>query len=179
LNETREYVDQLSKEIRTMSYLLHPPLLDESGLPVALRWYAEGLAERSGMKISVNIPDNLGRFGRDMELMMFRLVQECLTNIHRHSGSQTADITMWSNSREVGLDVRDQGKGIPAERLASIQAQGGGVGIRGMRERIHAFHGVMEIESNTGGTRISFRIPIHKPGSSPTQTASAAVQLSA
>ena len=89
LNETQEYVDQLSKEIRTMSYLLHPPLLDESGLPVALRWYAEGLAERSGMKISVNIPDNLGRFGRDMELMMFRLVQECLTNIHRHSGSKT------------------------------------------------------------------------------------------
>jgi PAS domain S-box-containing protein len=178
LNETQEYVDQLSKEIRTMSYLLHPPLLDESGLPVALRWYAEGLSERSGMKISVNIPDNLGRFGRDMELMMFRLVQECLTNIHRHSGSQTADITMWSNSREVGLDVRDHGKGIPPERLASIQAQGGGVGIRGMRERIHPFHGVMEIESNTGGTRISFRIPIQKPGSSPSQTASAAMQVS-
>ena len=179
LNETQEYVDQLSKEIRTMSYLLHPPLLDESGLPVALRWYAEGLAERSGMSISVNIPDNLGRFGRDMELMMFRLVQECLTNIHRHSGSKTAEIAVWSNSREVGLDVRDHGKGIPPERLASIQAQGGGVGIRGMRERIHPFHGVMEIESNSTGTTISFRIPIHKPGTSPRQTASPTVQASA
>ena len=163
-----------------MSYLLHPPLLDESGLPVALRWYAEGLAERSGMKISVNIPDNLGRFGRDMELMMFRLVQECLTNIHRHSGSKTADINVWSNKREVGLDVRDQGKGIPPERLASIQAQGGGVGIRGMRERIHPFHGAMEIESNNSGTRIAFRIPIQKPGTSPqSQSASRAVQVSA
>ena len=180
LNETQEYVDQLSKEIRTMSYLLHPPLLDESGLPVALRWYAEGLAERSGMKISVNIPDNLGRFGRDMELMMFRLVQECLTNIHRHSGSKTADINVWSNNREVGLDVRDQGRGIPPERLASIQAQGGGVGIRGMRERIHPFHGAMEIESNNSGTRIAFRIPIQKPGTSPqSQSASRAVQVSA
>ncbi len=114
-----------------------------------------------------------------MELMMFRLVQECLTNIHRHSGSKTADITMWSNSREVGLDVRDQGKGIPAERLTSVQAQGGGVGIRGMRERIHPFHGVMEIESNSSGTRISFRIPIQKPETSPSQTASQTVPVSA
>jgi signal transduction histidine kinase len=135
-------------------------LLDESGLPVALHWYAEGLAERSGLKISVNIPGDLGRFGRDMELTMFRLVQECLTNIHRHSGSKTADITMWTDDRVVGLDIRDQGKGIPPERLASIQAQGGGVGIRGMRERIHPFQGTMEIESNNSGTRISFRLPI-------------------
>ena len=162
LNETQQFVDQLSKEIRTMSYLLHPPLLDESGLPVALHWYAEGLAERSGLKISVNIPEDLGRFGRDMELTMFRLVQECLTNIHRHSGSKTAEITMWTDDRVVGLDIRDQGKGIPPERLASIQAQGGGVGIRGMRERIHPFQGTMEIESNNSGTRISFRIPIQK-----------------
>ncbi|HST12039.1 MAG TPA: response regulator [Terriglobales bacterium] len=160
LNETRQFVDQLSKEIRTMSYLLHPPLLDESGLPIALRWYAEGLAERSGLQISVNIPEDLGRFGRDMELMMFRLVQECLTNIHRHSGSKTADITVWSDDRVVGLDIQDRGKGIPPDRLASIQAQGGGVGIRGMRERIHPFQGTMEIESNASGTKTSFRIPL-------------------
>jgi signal transduction histidine kinase len=160
LQEMQQLVDQLSKEIRTMSYLLHPPLLDESGLPVALRWYAEGLAERSGLKISVHVPDDLGRFGRDMELTIFRLVQECLTNIHRHSGSKMADINVWADGEELGLDIRDQGKGIPPERLASIQAQGGGVGIRGMRERIHPFQGRMEIESNNSGTRISFRIPI-------------------
>ncbi len=160
LQETQQLVDQLSKEIRTMSYLLHPPLLDESGLPVALHWYAEGLAERSGLKISVNVPEDLGRFGRDMELTIFRLVQECLTNIHRHSGSKTADISVWADDRELGLEIRDQGRGIPPERLASIQAQGGGVGIRGMRERIHPFQGTMEIESNDSGTRISFRIPV-------------------
>jgi PAS domain S-box-containing protein len=179
LAETQQYVDQLSKEIRTTSYLLHPPLLDESGLPVALRWYAGGLEERSGMKISVTIPDNLGRFGHEMELMMFRLVQECLTNIHRHSGSKTAEITMRRDGHEICLDIRDHGKGIPPERLSSIQAQGGGVGIRGMRERIHPFHGSMEIESNAGGTRISFRIPIRKTESSIGQTASQTVQISA
>jgi len=178
LNETQQFVDQLSKEIRTMSYLLHPPLLDESGLPVALHWYAEGLAERSGLKISVNIPEDLGRFGRDMELTMFRLVQECLTNIHRHSGSKTADITMWADDRVVGLDIRDQGKGIPPEKLASIHAQGGGVGIRGMRERIHPFQGTMEIESNDSGTRISFRIPIQK-AARPEEGAAQPLQVSA
>jgi len=179
LNETQQYVDQLSQEIRTMSYLLHPPLLDESGLPVALRWYAEGLEERNGMKVVVNIPDDLGRFGHEMELMMFRLVQECLTNIHRHSGSKTAEITMWRDDGDVCLDIRDQGKGIPPERLASIQAQGGGVGIRGMRERIHPFHGSMEIESSASGTRISFRLPVSKAESPVSWNAMRGVQVPA
>jgi signal transduction histidine kinase len=168
LKETDQFVRQLSQEIRTMSYLLHPPLLDESGLPVALRWYAQGLAERSGLTIDVNIPDDLGRFPRQMELMMFRLVQECLTNIHRHSGSKTAEITVCREDEEVFLEVQDQGKGIPADRLASIQSQGGGVGIRGMRERIRRFQGRMDIGSNDSGTRITFRFPVRSltPGSS-------------
>ncbi len=159
LNDTQQFVQQLSQEIRTMSYLLHPPLLDESGLPVALRWYAQGLAERSGVRIEVNIPEDLGRFPHEMELMMFRLVQECLTNIHRHSESETADITVWREDESVFLEVQDEGKGIPPERLASIQSQGGGVGIRGMRERIRRFRGNMEINSNDSGTRITFRFP--------------------
>lgn len=167
LNETQQFVHQLSQEIRTMSYLLHPPLLDESGLPVALQWYVQGLVERSGLNINVNIPDDLGRFSREMELVMFRLVQECLTNIHRHSESETAEITVWREDSHVCLEVQDEGKGIPPERLASIQAQGGGVGIRGMRERIRHFRGIMEIESNPSGTRISFRFPI--PHSSSTE----------
>ncbi|MGC2197282.1 MAG: response regulator [Terriglobales bacterium] len=160
LNETQEFVQQLSQEIRTMSYLLHPPLLDESGLPVALRWYAQGLAERSGMSITVEIPEDLGRFAHEMELMMFRLVQECLTNIHRHSGSKTADISVWRDGDYVCLEVQDEGKGIPRERLASIQSQGGGVGIRGMRERMHRFQGTMNIASSDSGTCISFRFPV-------------------
>jgi two-component system, NarL family, sensor kinase len=98
---------------------------------------------------------------------MFRLVQECLTNIHRHSGSKTAEITVWREDEEVFLEVQDQGKGIPADRLASIQSQGGGVGIRGMRERIRRFKGRMDIGSNDSGTRITFRFPVRNltPGS--------------
>src|SRR5437868_11553271 len=167
LAETQQFVQQLSQEIRTMSYLLHPPLLDESGLPVALRWYAQGLAERSGVDIGVSIPEDLGRFPRQMELMMFRLVQECLTNIHRHSGSETADITVWRDDEEVFLEVQDQGKGNQADRLTSIQSQGAGVGIRGMRERIRRFMGRMDIGSDDSGTRITFRFPVRNltPGS--------------
>ena len=91
---------------------------------------------------------------------MFRLVQECLTNIHRHSGSKTAEITVWREDEEVFLEVQDQGKGIPADRLTSIQSQGGGVGIRGMRERIRRFMGRMDIGSDDSGTRITFRFPV-------------------
>ena len=160
LQETQQFVHQLSQEIRTMSYLLHPPLLDESGLPVALRWYAEGIAERSGVNVIVNIPEDLGRFAREMELMLFRLVQECLTKIHRHSGSKTAEISVWCEDEQVCLDIQDQGKGIPADKLATIRSEGGGVGIRGMRERMRRFQGSMDIKSSATGTLISFRFPI-------------------
>ena len=160
LNETQQFVHQLSQEIRTMSYLLHPPLLDESGLPVALRWYAQGIQERSGVSVTVNIPDDLGRFGREMELMLFRLVQECLTNIHRHSGSKTAEISVWCENEHVCLDVEDQGKGIPTDKLATIRSEGGGVGIRGMRERMRRFQGTMDVKSSDSGTLIAFRFPI-------------------
>lgn len=160
LEETQQFVRQLSQEIRTMSYLLHPPLLDESGLPVALRWYVQGLAERSELAIEVDIPEDLGRFPHEMELMIFRLVQECLTNIHRHSGSKTAEIRVWHAGDSIHLEVQDEGKGIPADRLAEIQAHGAGVGIRGMRERIRRFEGQMEISSDESGTTISFKFPV-------------------
>ena len=90
--DSQQLVQQLSQEIRTMSYLLHPPLLDEAGLSEALRWYIQGLTERSGLEIELDIPEDFGRLPREMELVMFRLVQECLTNIHRHSGSKVAAI---------------------------------------------------------------------------------------
>jgi signal transduction histidine kinase len=131
------------------------------------------------MKVVLNVPDNLGRFGHEMELMMFRLVQECLTNIHRHSGSKTAEIRMWIDGAELRLEVHDQGRGIPPERLAGIQAQGGGVGIRGMRERIHPFHGSMQVESNGNGTLVSFRIPIPKTESAVRQSAPQSVHIPA
>jgi len=161
-DDCQRLVQDLSREIRTTSYLLHPPLLDEIGLPEALRWYIEGLSERSGLDISLNVPGDFGRLPRQMELAMFRLVQECLTNIHRHSGSKTAFIRMARNGETVSLEVQDEGRGIPADKLARIQAQGSGVGIRGMRERVRQFDGTMNIDSNGSGTTISFRFPVSK-----------------
>ncbi len=160
--DSQQLVQQLNQEIRTMSYLLHPPLLDETGLAEAVRWYIQGLSERNGLEIKLNVTENFGRLSREMELVMFRLVQECLTNIHRHSGSKSAVIHMARRADEVSLEVRDQGKGISPERLAEIQAKGSGVGMTGMRERVRQFGGNMTIESNGHGTTISFTLPVAK-----------------
>ncbi len=160
--ESDQLVRQLSQEIRTMSYLLHPPLLDETGLSEALRWYIQGLGERSGLKIVLDLPANFERLPREMELVMFRLVQECLTNIHRHSGSETAVIRIARDSENVLLEVQDKGKGMSAEKLSGIQSRSSGVGIRGMRERVRHFGGKMNIESNKEGTKISFILPLPK-----------------
>ena len=143
-----------------MSYLLHPPLLDEVGLAEALRWYTQGLMERSKLDIKLTILDDFGRLPRDMELVMFRLVQECLTNIHRHSGSKTALITIQRQTDSIALDIKDEGKGMSVTELAEIQSGAAGVGIRGMRERVRQFDGSMNIASDRGGTTISFKIPL-------------------
>ena len=156
--EARELVHQLTSEIRTTSYLLHPPLLDEEGLQAAISWYIRGLIERSGLDITFNISERFGRLPREMELAVFRLVQECLTNIHRHSGSKRALIEISRTSEQILLEVRDEGKGISREKLAEIQSRGAGVGIRGMRERVRQFKGEMTIESSGLGT--SFRVTI-------------------
>ena len=158
--EIEAIVQQLSREIRTTSYLLHPPLLDESGLASALSWYVEGLAERSQIAVTLDVAANLGRLPGDMELAIFRVVQECLTNIHRHSGSKTAVIRVSRIGETVRTEVRDQGKGISPERLLEIQSQGSGVGIRGIRERIRHFHGEMKIESSGSGTSVIVIIPM-------------------
>jgi two-component system, NarL family, sensor kinase len=162
--ETNEMVQQLSKDIRTMSYLLHPPLLDENGLPAALSWYIGGLADRSGLDISFTISEEFGRLPREMELAIFRLVQECLTNIHRHSESKSATIQILREAERVLIEVRDQGKGIPKERLAEIQTKGSGVGIRGMRERLRQFQGEVIIDSPGTGTIVIATIPIASEG---------------
>ena len=158
--ESEQLVQQLSSEIRTMSYLLHPPLLDEIGLAEALRWYIQGLSERSGLVISLTVSKDFGRLSREMELVLFRLVQECLTNIHRHSGSKTAIISVARNDDTATLEIRDEGKGISADKLAQLQSHGSGVGIRGMDERVRQFGGQMTIESNENGTSISFVFPV-------------------
>jgi PAS domain S-box-containing protein len=160
--QIQETVQQLHREIRTTSYLLHPPLLDENGLYSAVSWYLQGLLERSGMEVQLDIAKEFGRLPRDMELVIFRLVQECLTNIHRHSESETASIRIARESNQISLEIRDQGKGMSPERLAEIQAGRSGVGIGGMRERLRQFEGTMKIESDSSGTRIFATIPLPK-----------------
>jgi PAS domain S-box-containing protein len=148
-------VEHLTQELRTTSYLLHPPLLDESGLSSALSWYVQGVTERSGLDIDLQIPENFARPPREMEIVIFRLVQECLTNIHRHSGSKTALIRIERANGKVRMSVQDEGKGMSPEKLAAIQSQGTGVGIRGMRERVRHLGGELTIESNGSGTKVS------------------------
>jgi PAS domain S-box-containing protein len=159
LHDSEDLVRQLSNEIRTMSYLLHPPLLDESGLGGAVRWYAKGLSERGGFEIGLSISPTFGRLPGDMELTLFRIVQECLTNVHRHSGSKTARIYLARNAQAISLQIEDEGVGIAPEKLAGLRMQRSGVGITGMRERVGQFGGVMNIESSERGTKVSVSIP--------------------
>ncbi len=122
-------------------------------------WYVQGLAERSELNIDLKIPENFERLSPEMELVIFRLVQECLTNIHRHSGSKTALIRVVREADKIHVEVQDHGTGMSQERFAEVQSQGTGVGIRGMRERVRQVHGELTIESNALGTRIFATFP--------------------
>lgn len=158
--QIQETVQQLHREIRTTSYLLHPPLLDESGLYSAIRWYVEGLQERSGLDVRLDCSEKFGRLPREMELVIFRLVQECLTNIHRHSGGKSASIRLAQEVNQITLEIRDQGRGMARERLAEVQSGRSGLGIRGMRERLSQFKGTLNIESDGSGTHVFATIPV-------------------
>ncbi len=161
VKDARELIEALSQEIRTTSYLLHPPMLDEFGLSSALGLYLEGLQQRSGLSIELNIPADFGRLAPEVELAIFRMVQECLTNIHRHSGSKTAVIRIVRQPDKIYAEVQDQGKGMSPERFAEVQSQGAGVGvgIRGMRERVRQAHGELNVDSNALGTTITAIFP--------------------
>jgi PAS domain S-box-containing protein len=159
IKDARELIQSLTQEIRTTSYLLHPPMLDEWGLSSALRWYVEGLAQRSDLSIELHIPKDLGRLAPDVELAIFRLVQESMTNIHRHSGSKTALIRIAREADKINVEVQDRGKGMSKERFAEVQSQVVGVGIRGMKERARQSHGELTIDSNASGTKITAIFP--------------------
>ena len=159
---SEQLAQQLQQEIRTASYLLHPPLLDESGLESALEWYVRGVTERTGLMIQLHVSEDFGRISREMELVVFRLVQECLTNIHRHAQSKSATIRLSRDEEMLTLEVEDQGRGMSAERLAEIQAGGSGVGVRGMRERVRQFSGNLTLDSDRTGTSVKVTIPIPK-----------------
>jgi len=160
IRDAEELLKHVNQEIRTTSYLLHPPLLDEAGISSALSWYVQGLAERSGLEIDLQVPQDFGRLPSEMELVIFRLVQECLTNIHRHSDSKTALIRLEHKEDTVHVKVEDQGSGMSPERLAEIQSGGTGVGISGMRERVRHFSGDLVIESNGSGTKVYATLPL-------------------
>lgn len=162
--DTAALADQVISEIRTLSYLLHPPMLDEAGLASAVEWYVRGFSERSKINVEIKIDPALPRFPTDVETAIFRIIQECLVNIHRHSGSRKAYISLTSGPTGAALTIRDEGCGIGAEVLKNF-AEGAanmGVGIGGMRERARQLGGSIEIRSANPGTLVAVNIPVLK-----------------
>ena len=161
LLENATMVEEASKQIRTISHLLHPPLLDEVGLASALRWYVEGFSERSKIDTTLDIPEIFADLSKDMELSIFRVVQECLTNIHRHAGSPTAGIRITQDEASLRVEIEDAGKGIPPEKESALRSSAQtGVGFRGMRERLRPFGGTLQIRSDGHGTRVTAILPV-------------------
>ena len=170
-SESLELVKALSRELRTISHLLHPPLLDEAGLPSAVRWYVEGFGERSKIAVNLELDADLGRLSSECETAIFRIVQECLTNIHRHSGSPTAGIRIGRTAREVRVEVRDQGKGISVQKQRTSGSLKRGVGIQGMQERVRQLGGRLEIHSGKDGTTVIAILPTENRASDSPSTA--------
>ena len=166
IKESREVVGQIGEEIRTLSYILHPPLLDECGLASAVHWYAEGFQKRSGIKLEVAVDADVPRLSIDAETTLFRVVQESLTNVHRYSGSSAAKIRISQDSGAVQLEIIDYGQGIKtgAARAKLDGPAPLGVGIPGMRERLHQLGGSLSVDFGTNGTRVAATLPIKKAG---------------
>lgn len=154
--------DDAIAETRTISHLLHPPLLDEAGLNSAMRWFVEGFASRSGIAVNLQIQDGIQRFDPTIELVLFRALQEGLTNVHRHSGAKRADVSLSSSGGYVTLTVRDHGRGLSGDALKRLVDEGsaGGVGLAGMTERVREVGGTLSINSSGQGTEIVARIPV-------------------
>jgi signal transduction histidine kinase len=155
-------LDESLSETRTISHLLHPPLLDELGLASAAKWYVEGFAKRGGIPVEVNIPDNIPRLSGATELVFFRALQESLTNIHRHSKCTKAHVSFTRSANDISLIVKDNGKGVPQRVLERFQSSGTqvGVGLAGMRERIREQGGSFTIQSGATGTTVSVTLPV-------------------
>jgi PAS domain S-box-containing protein len=153
LSEAKELVRRCMDEIRTVSYLLHPPLLDDVGLELALQTYAQGFSARSGIQVSLQTPTQLSKLARETEVAIFRIVQEGLANIHRHAHSATANIKLGLDAGDLRLEIADQGRGIPPTVLHGSNGAAG-VGLRGIRERVRQLGGRCEIESGNEGTTI-------------------------
>ncbi len=162
LKSASSNLEQSMTETRTISYLLHPPLLDETGLGVAARWYLEGFSQRSGIQVNAEIPEDFPRLPRHVELALFRVLQECLTNIHRHAKSSSADVVLHYAPQEAFLRVRDYGSGIAPGVLQQFRDGGSnvGVGLAGMRERVRDQGGNLDIQSDGSGVTVAVTMPL-------------------
>ena len=154
--------DQALQEMRTTSYLLHPPLLDEAGLASAARWYVEGFSQRSGIQVNLAFPPGFERLPNDVEMVFFRVLQESLTNVHRHSGASIVDIGIQRSSERVIMEVQDNGHGIAPELLDRLRktTADSGVGLAGMRERLNELNGQFDVESGSNGTTLRVGLPL-------------------
>ena len=161
LQECLSLCEQSREEIRTLSYVLHPPMLDEAGLLSALKWYIEGFSARSGIKVDLTADPAVGRLPIDIETDLFRVVQECLSNIHRHSGSVAAEVQLDRNPDRVLLQIKDWGRGMPAEIASGRALASPGVGIPGMHERLGQHRGNLEIKTSNKGTIVTATVPLH------------------
>jgi signal transduction histidine kinase len=160
LSQSIELLDHCIAETRTISYLLHPPLLDEMGFISATRWYAKGFAQRSGIKVNLNLPSDMDRLPAPVEIALFRVVQESLTNVHRHAHASTVRIEVERVQNEVVLKIKDDGRGIPAEILSQFQSAGAsGVGLASMNERVRELQGLLQVESDHG-TMVRATVPV-------------------
>jgi signal transduction histidine kinase len=164
LNDVEDLIDRSISETRTLSHLLHPPLLDATGFASAARWYVEGFGKRGGIQSSLSLPEKLGRMPTSVETALFRIMQEALTNVYRHAESRKVEITLEVNKARtlVTLAIRDFGKGIPKETLQEFKRSGTnvGVGLAGIRERLKELNGTLDIHSNKRGTTLKATIPI-------------------
>jgi signal transduction histidine kinase len=181
LHSSSQLLDRAIAETRTISHLLHPPLLDEVGLLSALYWFVEGFSKRSGIQANVDVPSQYERLPQETEIALFRVVQEALTNVHRHSGSEKVDISLRVAEMTVWLEVKDYGCGISEDRLARVRDENAqvGVGLAGMRERVHQLGGSMDLSSNAEGTHIVVTIPIGKDGMAKEKTKNSSRFISA
>ena len=163
IDDLNALADEALQEVRTTSYLLHPPLLDEAGIAPAARWFVEGFARRSGLHIECDIPQHVERPSRDGELVLFRILQESLTNVHRHSQASAATVRLTRTGHHIEIEVTDNGKGIPEARLRRIDSSAAqaGVGITGMRERVLKLGGLFHIEALNPGTAVRVALPLH------------------
>jgi signal transduction histidine kinase len=165
VDDLNALADEALREIRTTSYLLHPPLLDEAGFASAARWFVEGFAKRSNVQVELEIEGPGERLTRDCELALFRILQETLTNVHRHSKASSAAIKMCVNATKLQLIVHDNGVGIEEHRLQQLRegtSSSVGVGLAGIRERVRQLGGTLEVRSNRLGTTVSVEIPTAK-----------------